>query len=264
MFSLNFHNGCYFIGGESSPLIFVVGLKNLNSHDDYVHIIELKEIFKSFNIPFIYKLSLHDDNNIIKCINKINTIRKYIGIPVMTTITTFHQVEIVADITDIVLISSGIERLNEILVELGRRNKPLILAKELSCFSCDMTWITDYARNAGVHNLALCEGGTSFGYDDTVVDMRSITIMQDIAPVFFNASYAFNNVNSFFDLCHKVSMASVAYGAAALGLAGIIMDILPDVQSVDSNAPGMLTMGALPFFLEHILKIDRCAKDFDA
>ena len=55
-------------------------------------------------------------------------------------------------------------------------------------------------------------------------------------------------------------MASVAYGAAAQGLAGITMDILPESQPADHNTPGMLTLGALPAFLKRISQIDSCAK----
>lgn len=93
--------------------------------------------------------------------------------------------------------------------------------------------------------------------------MRSLGIMQGIAPVFFDASYAFSHAsveNCFFDLSHSVSMASVAYGAAAQGLAGMTLDLLSRSSSTDPSAPGMLSLGALPAFLERITRIDRCAK----
>lgn len=265
MFTVDIHSKSCIKAEHSAPLIFIAGIRGGISQDNPTHTtVELKRIFDSFGVPFIYKAAEDDkDTDFSHRLDLLHTVRKETSIPVMAQPANLKQLEMAALVADVFMLTSGSAELKDMLIEIGRMQKPLILCKDLYSFSRDLIEQATSFSKADLQNFAFCESGTSFGYDDLVVDMRSIGIMQETAPVFFDAAYAFSHPNtekSFFDLSHKVSMASVAYGAAALGLAGIIMDILPDRIPDNPTAPGMLTLGALPSFLEHILKIDHCAK----
>ena len=264
MFLLNFEGLTYAKTESTSPLIFITGVRDLSSREEEIRIVlELKRLFDRAGFPFIYKMATPNTEAEAIRMERLRTIREHIHVPVAVQLSDTIQPERTAPFADVFMLEQGTAGMEEILAKVGRLGKPLILGKDLYTFSRDVSDLVTLAKNSGVEQFALCERGTSFGYDDLVVDMRSISIMQETAPVFFNASYSFSLPQveaGFFDLSHKVSMSSVAFGAAALGLAGIIMDILPNEKLSDFRAHGMLTLGALPGFLKHIYEIDYYAK----
>ena len=118
------------------------------------------------------------------------------------------------------------------------------------------------ARSTGNERISLCERGTTFGYGNLVVDMRGLEIMKKFAPVVFDATHSVQlpGAQGSCSGGQREFVPTLARAAAAVGVAGIFMEVHPDPDKAPCDGPNMLAIRDLPEFLSLIKAFDGLAK----
>jgi 2-dehydro-3-deoxyphosphooctonate aldolase (KDO 8-P synthase) len=125
--------------------------------------------------------------------------------------------------------------------------------------------IINKCREAGNDRVILCERGTSFGYNNLVVDMLGMDLMKGMAPVVFDATHALQTPGGRSDSAggRRQQAAALARSGMALGIAGLFIEAHPDPEKALCDGPSALPLDALRPYLEQIKSIDDLVKSLD-
>ncbi len=158
-------------------------------------------------------------------------VREHFQIPVITDIHDPHQVKDVAEIVDILQIPAFLCRQTDLLVEAGKSGKPVNVKKGQFMAPEDMKGAIDKITSTGNEKVALTERGSSFGYHNLVVDMRSLVIMRELgAPVIFDATHSVQLPGGLGNASggEVKFVRPLARAAASVGIDGLFMEVHPD------------------------------------
>ena len=125
-----------------------------------------------------------------------------------------------------------------------------------------MRHIVKKCREAGSDRVLLCERGSSFGYNNLVVDMLGMDLMKSIGPVVFDATHALQRPGGRGDSAdgRRAQAAALARSGMALGIAGLFLEAHPDPDKALCDGPSALPLNILQPYLEQMLAIDRVVK----
>jgi 2-dehydro-3-deoxyphosphooctonate aldolase (KDO 8-P synthase) len=128
----------------------------------------------------------------------------------------------------------------------------------------EMQHIINKCRDAGNDRVILCERGTSFGYNNLVVDMLGMDEMKAMAPVVFDATHALQRPGGRSDSAggRRAQAAALARSGMALGIAGLFVEAHPDPNQALCDGPSALPLSAVKPYLEQVQAIDRLVKSF--
>jgi 2-dehydro-3-deoxyphosphooctonate aldolase (KDO 8-P synthase) len=127
-----------------------------------------------------------------------------------------------------------------------------------------MQHIINKCAEAGNDRVILCERGTSFGYNNLVVDMLGMDQMKPMAPVVFDATHALQRPGGRSDSAdgRRAQAAALARSGMALGIAGLFVEAHPDPDKALCDGPCALPLSALRAYLEQMQAVDRLVKSF--
>ena len=161
---------------------------------------EISAIAARLKVPYIFKASYDKANRtsvesfrgpgIDEGLRILEKIKKESGVPVLTDVHEAADVAAVADVVDVVQIPAFLCRQTDLLVEAGKHAKAINIKKGQFVSPWDMQHAVEKVRQSGSNNIFLTERGSSFGYNNLVVDMRSLAIMRQFAPVVFDATHS--------------------------------------------------------------------------
>ncbi|MDQ3483479.1 MAG: 3-deoxy-8-phosphooctulonate synthase, partial [Pseudomonadota bacterium] len=136
--------------------------------------------------------------------------------------------------------------------------KPQFLAPQ------EMTHIINKCREAGNDRVMLCERGSSFGYNNLVVDMLGMDLMKSMGPVVFDATHALQRPGGRSDSAdgRRAQATALARSGMAIGIAGLFLEAHPDPDKALCDGPCALPLNSLQPFLKQMLAIDRVVKGF--
>jgi len=181
-------------------------------------------------------------------------------VPVLTDVHQACDVAAVAEVVDVVQIPAFLCRQTDLLVEAGKRARAVNIKKGQFVSPWDMRHAVEKVRESGNNNIFLTERGSSFGYNNLVVDMRSLAIMRQFAPVVFDAT-------------HSVQLPSAGSGgeavsggqpqfipllsraAVAAGVDGVFMEVHDNPAQAKSDGPNALDLNNLEAVLAELLAI---------
>ncbi len=179
-------------------------------------------------------------------------IKERVGVPVTTDIHETYQAEPVAEVADLLQIPAFLCRQTDLILAAARTGKPLNIKKGQFMAPWDMRYALEKARAGGAEEVLLTERGTTFGYRNLVVDMRSLVIMRSLgAPVIF-------------DVTHSVQLPGggegasggdrrfafpLARAAVACGVDGLFMEVHPDPDRALCDGPNSLPLSEVPAIL---------------
>ena len=161
----------------------------------------LKEITDKLKIPFIYKSSYIKANRtssdsfrtigIEKSLQILSDIKKEFGVPILTDIHSEIEVEIAAEVADVLQIPAFLSRQTELLEAAGESGKIVNIKKGQFLAPEDMKYQAEKVAATGNRKIFLTERGSTFGYNNLVVDMRGLVIMRRFGyPVIFDATHS--------------------------------------------------------------------------
>ena len=261
--------------GENKPLVLIAGPCVVENEKITLYTAErIKKITEKFNIPYIFKASYKKANRTsinsftgigdvvaLKILSKVN---KDFDIPVLTDIHSSEEARIAAGYVDILQIPAFLCRQTELLISAGETEKIINIKKGQFLAPEDMKFAADKVASTGNKKILLTERGTTLGYHNLVVDMRSLVIMRELGyPVVMDATHSVQ-------LPSKGSVSSgepefikpLARAAAAVGIDALFLEVHPDPKKALSDAASQLPLSELEGLLVHVIGIDRIVKGY--
>lgn len=265
---------CGFKVGLDQPFFLIAGPCVIESEQLALDTAgQLKELTTRLQIPFIYKSSFDKANRssgtsfrgpgIEKGLQILATVKKTIGVPVLTDVHDDTPLEEVAAVVDVLQTPAFLCRQTDFIQRVASQNLPVNIKKGQFLAPWDMKHVVEKARAVGNQHIMVCERGASFGYNNLVSDMRSLAVMRETqCPVVFDATHSVQLPGG---LGHASSgqrefVPVLARAAIAVGIAGIFMETHPDPDRAPSDGPNMWPLGQLEELLVSLKEIDQVVK----
>ena len=230
----------------------------------------VQEITRKLDVPFIFKASYDKANRtslksfrgpgLDEGLRILKKIRKDLDVPVLTDVHEKGDVPAVAEAVDVLQIPAFLCRQTDLLVEAARNARAINVKKGQFVSPGDMQHAVEKIRQSGNNNIFLTERGTSFGYNNLVVDMRSLAIMRQFAPVVFDATHSVQLPSAGAD-GQAVSggqpefIPLLSRAAVAAGVDGIFMEVHDNPAQAKSDGPNALRLDKLHDLLSELLAI---------
>lgn len=232
----------------------------------------LIDITSGKNIPFIFKASYKKANRtsgksfrsigVLESLEILGKIKTKLNIPVLTDIHSEVEAEIAAEYADILQIPAFLCRQSELLEAAAETGKIINIKKGQFLAPGDMLHQVNKIRNAGNNKVMVTERGTTFGYQNLVVDMRSLDIMKSFGcPVIFDATHSVQMPSSDNGKSggNPEFIEPLAKAAAAVGVNGIFIETHPNPSKALSDASSMLHLNKVEALINKLLAIHKTA-----
>jgi 2-dehydro-3-deoxyphosphooctonate aldolase (KDO 8-P synthase) len=223
----------------------------------------MSETCRRLGIPYVYKSSYDKANRtsiesyrgpgIERGLEILSRVRHEAGVPVLTDVHSAAEALQVAEVVDILQIPAFLARQTDLLLAAGRTGKPLNIKKSQFLAPWDMSQVISKVQRTGNDNLLLTERGTSFGYNNLVVDMRSIPIMSEWGyPVVFDATHSVQLPGGLGGSSggQRQFVAPLACAAVAAGAHGIFIEVHENPDRALCDGPNSLALRNVPPLLE--------------
>lgn len=233
----------------------------------------LKEIFLQAGVPLIFKSSFDKANRssgasyrgvgMTEGLSILAEVRERYDVPVITDIHLPEQAIPVAEAVDMLQIPAFLCRQTDLLLAAAATGKPVNIKKGQFLSPWEMRHVLAKARSTGNERICLCERGSSFGYNNLVVDMRGLEIMKTTGhPVIFDATHSVQlpGAGDGKSGGQREFVTPLARAAVAVGVAGLFLETHPDPDAAPCDGPNMLPFTALPSLLATLKELDRIAK----
>jgi 2-dehydro-3-deoxyphosphooctonate aldolase (KDO 8-P synthase) len=262
--------------GDGSPFFFVGGPCVIESLDHLDFLCgRISEICAGLRIPYIFKASFDKANR--------SSIESYRGpgaeegaalfkqlkmkydVPILTDIHESSQAALLAESVDVLQIPAFLCRQTDLLVAAARTGKVVNVKKGQFMAPWDMKNVVAKLRKAGNDRIILTERGASFGYNNLVVDFRSLEIMKKLdCAVVFDATHSVQLPGGEGNRSggQREFIEPLAKAAVAVGVHGIFMEVHDRPEQALSDGPNACPLDQLPSLLEKLLAIDRLAKKY--
>jgi len=233
----------------------------------------LKKTCDRLGIAYVFKASYDKANRtsgksfrgpgIEAGLRTLATVRKKIGVPVLTDVHTEAQVAASAEVVDVLQIPAFLCRQTDLIDAAARTGKIVNLKKGQFLSPKEMGQVVDKARAAGAKKLLVTERGTTFGYNNLVADMRSIPILRGFgSPVIFDATHSVQLPGGGGDKSsgQREFAPVLARCALAAGANGIFIETHPQPDRALSDGPNMIPLKEMSALLANLLKIWRASR----
>ena len=256
--------------GGGFPLVLIAGPCVIENYErTYKIACILKTITKELGIPFIFKASYDKANRtsihsfrgpgIDEGLRILSEIKTKLNIPILSDIHKIDEIEKAAEVLDILQVPAFLCRQTDLVVEIARTNKPINIKKGQFLAPWDMVNVVEKIKTTGNYKLLLTERGTMFGYNNLVVDFRSIKIMQDIGfPVIFDATHSVQLPGEAGNSSggQREFVSILARAAVAIGVNGLFLEVHEDPNDALCDGPNSLDLPNLFLLLKGIKKIN--------
>jgi 2-dehydro-3-deoxyphosphooctonate aldolase (KDO 8-P synthase) len=261
--------------GGGNPFVLIAGPCLVES-EKLVHTAsaDIKKITDELDIPFIFKSSYRKANRTSldsftgigdeKALKILGKIKSELNIPVLTDIHSKEEAGIASEYVDILQIPAFLCRQTELLIAAGKTGKVVNIKKGQFLSPEDMKYAADKVASTGNEKILLTERGTTFGYHNLVVDMRSLIIMRELGyPVVMDATHsvqlpAIGNESG----GQPKFIKPLARAAAAVGIDALFVEVHPNPKEALSDAASQLPLDSLKELLVEIKSIDMIIKGY--
>ena len=233
----------------------------------------LKRITTELNIPFVYKSSFDKANRsshesfrgpgIEKGLRILERVKKEFQVPVLTDVHEDTPLNEVAAVVDVLQTPAFLCRQTNFILNVMKQGLPVNIKKGQFLAPLDMINVVKKARSSGNHQVMVCERGVSFGYNNLVVDMRSLAMMRETgAPVVFDATHSVQLPGGLGASTggQREFIPVLARAAVAAGVAGLFMETHPDPSKALSDGPNAWPLGEMKALLKTLVALDQIIK----
>lgn len=231
------------------------------------------EITKSLGIPYIFKSSFDKANRtsitsfrgpgIEKGLAILKKVKDTFALPVLTDVHTEEQAMEAGKVVDILQIPAFLCRQTDLLIAAARTGKVVNVKKGQFLSPIEMGNAVKKVEECGSRRLLLTERGSSFGYNNLIVDMRSFPIMRHFGyPIVFDATHSVQlpGGGGTKSSGQREFVEPLACAAAGAGVDGFFMEVHPNPDEALSDGPNMVTLHQLKSLLERVMRICDAAK----
>jgi 2-dehydro-3-deoxyphosphooctonate aldolase (KDO 8-P synthase) len=235
----------------------------------------LKDITLRLNIPFIFKASYKKANRtsgtsfrsigVIESLGILGDIREKLKVPVLTDIHSEIEAEIASEFVDVLQIPAFLCRQTELLEAAGETGRIINIKKGQFLSPDDLIHQVNKIRATGNDRIMLTERGTTFGYHNLVVDMRSLEIMKQFGyPVIFDATHSVQMPSNEKGVSggNPEFIEPLSRAAAAVGINGLFLETHPNPKNALSDAGSMLPLSKIESLLKRIVSIHKLVTNY--
>jgi 2-dehydro-3-deoxyphosphooctonate aldolase (KDO 8-P synthase) len=265
----------------SGDLFLIAGPCVIESEEHAIRMAEIiKGVARSLNFPFLFKASYDKANRtsirsfrgpgIKEGLRILKKIKTEINVPVLTDVHDAADVGKVAEVVDVLQIPAFLCRQTDLVVAAALSGKPVNIKKGQFVSPWDMRHAVEKCREAGNSQVFLTERGSSFGYNNLVVDMRSLAILRKFAPVVFDATHSVQLPSASADGDHAVSggqpefIPLLARAAVAAGVDGIFLEVHDNPKEAKSDGANALESTKLRELLKELLAVKKALAEAHA
>lgn len=248
------------IGGDHNPLVFIAGPCVIERTDVTLRIAErLRKYAEDIGINIIFKTSYDKANRtsvksfrgpgIDEGLKVLERIKCATGLPVISDVHTTVEVLRAADVLDMLQIPALLSRQTDLLIAAGMTGLPVNIKKGQFMAPWDAKYAIDKVFSTGNENVTVTERGSSFGYNNLVVDMRSIPIMRKFGlPVIYDATHGIQLPGGKGEVSggEKEFIEPLARAAVAAGCDALFTEVHESPESALCDGPNMLHLNRFP------------------
>lgn len=235
-----------------------------------------KEIAERLNMPYIFKASFDKANRssiksyrgpgLDEGLKILAAIKRELGVPIVTDIHETYQAEPVAEVADILQIPAFLCRQTDLLVAAAKTGKVVNVKKAQFLSARDMINVVEKLRASGTEKILLTERGTSFGYNNLVVDMRGLPIMRGFnCPVIFDGTHSVQLPGGAGSSSggQREFVEYLVRAAVAVGVDGLFLEVHDNPAEGLSDGANMIALDNLEKLLAGALKIHAALKTLE-
>ena len=265
---------CGFEAGLDRPFFLIAGPCAIESEKLALDTaIELKDITSRLGIPFIYKSSFDKANR--SSINSyrgpgmdeglriLQKVKDEVGVPVLTDVHEDTDIKAVAEVVDVLQTPAFLCRQTNYITRVAGAGLPVNIKKGQFLSPWEMKNVSDKARSTGNQQIMVCERGASFGYNNLVSDMRSLSVMRDTGcPVVFDGTHSVQLPGGHGDSSggQREFIPVLARAALAVGVSGLFMETHPDPANAKSDGPNAWPLDRMETLLVTLKRLDEASK----
>ena len=232
---------------------------------------------RKLGIPYVFKASFDKANRssvhsyrgvgLEKGMEILAAVKREFGVPVITDVHEPHQCAPAAQVCDILQLPAFLARQTDLVQAMAATGRVINVKKPQFLSPSQMKNIVEKFKEAGNGQLILCERGSSFGYDNLVVDMLGFGVMKKAnpdVPVIFDVTHALQTRDSGSAASggRRAQVLDLALAGMAVGLAGLFLEAHPDPDRAKCDGPSALPLDKLEDFLARVKAVDDLVKSF--
>jgi 2-dehydro-3-deoxyphosphooctonate aldolase (KDO 8-P synthase) len=265
---------------NNKPFTLLGGVNVLESRDFALRACEhYIEVTQRLGIPYVFKASFDKANRssihsyrgpgMEEGLRIFEEVKKEFGVPIITDVHEPWQAAPVAEVVDILQLPAFLARQTDLVMALARTAKTINIKKPQFLSPGQMVNIVDKFKEAGNDQLMLCDRGTSFGYDNLVVDMLGFGVMKDTCgnlPIIFDVTHALQQRDPLGAASggRRKQALELARAGMGIGIAGLFLEAHPDPDNAKCDGPSALPLHLLEPFLTQVKSIDDAVKSMPA
>ncbi|HUB89938.1 MAG TPA: 3-deoxy-8-phosphooctulonate synthase [Dyella sp.] len=265
---------CGFEAGLNQPLFLIAGPCVVESEQLQVDTAgKLKEITGRLGVNFIFKSSFDKANRssgtsfrglgMEEGLRILAEVKRQVGVPLLTDVHEYTPMNEVAAVVDVLQTPAFLCRQTNFIQNVARAGKPVNIKKGQFLAPWDMKNVVDKAKAVGNDAIMVCERGASFGYNNLVSDMRSLSVMRETGcPVVFDATHSVQlpGGQGTSSGGQREFVPVLARAAVAVGIAGLFAETHPDPSKALSDGPNAWPLDKMEALLQTLLELDAVTK----
>ncbi len=260
--------------GNDQPFVLFGGMNVLESRDTAMKVAEaFVETAAELGVPYVFKASFDKANRssvdsfrgpgLEEGLAMLAEIKQQFSVPVITDVHEVNQVTPVSEVADIIQLPAFLSRQTDLVVAMAESGSVINIKKAQFLAPQEMGHILKKFESAGNDKLILCERGSSFGYNNLVVDMLGFTVMKKFGyPLMFDATHALQKPGGLPDAAdgRRADVTALSLAGLSQGIGGLFIEAHPDPDKALCDGPCALRLSSLKPFLQQMKAIDDLIK----
>lgn len=265
---------CDFTVGDEAPLFFIAGPCVIETETLILDTAsELKKIGDELGVPVIFKSSFDKANRssidsyrgpgIEEGLRILQRVKDELGMPVLTDVHEDTPLNEVASVVDVLQTPAFLSRQTNFIVNVCSQGVPVNIKKGQFLAPLDMLQVANKAKSTGNQQVMVCERGASFGYNNLVSDMRSLSLMRQTGcPVVYDATHSVQMPGGLGNASggQREMVPVLARAAVAAGVSGVFMECHPDPAKAMSDGPNSWPLSKVKALMQQLMDIDTVVK----
>ena len=254
--------------GNGEPLVLISGLNVLESEEAAIECaFAVQGIGERHGLPVVFKASYDKANRssrhsyrgpgLDEGIRILAQVKRETGLPILTDVHEPGQAKLAAEVADCLQIPAFLSRQTDLIAACAATGRALNIKKAQFMAPSDVRHAVDKARSFGAEHVMVTERGTSFGFNDLVVDFRGLARMREVAPVCFDATHAAQRpgAGELASEGDRSDVSPLARAAVAAGVDALFIEVHPDPDRAPCDGQCQLRIEELDRLLDQVCAI---------
>ncbi len=263
--------------GNDLPFMLVGGLNVVESRDLVLQVAEhFVKVTSLLKIPYVFKASFDKANRsaissfrglgIEEGLKILQEVKDTFGVPLLTDVHTAEQASPASEVADILQLPAFLSRQTDLVVAMAKTGAAINIKKAQFLAPQEMGHILEKFEQAGNERLMLCERGSSFGYNNLIVDMLGFGVMKQFGyPILFDVTHSLQLPGGQATAAggRRGQVTALARAGMSQGLAGLFLEAHPNPAGALCDGPSALPLDRLEPFLRQVKALDELVKSYE-